>query len=123
MQPSRESDWEDPELWELDQEIVKNMLIQLQRRFVDERIAGYVDPRTGQKYHPVSRAEAEARWAKAAVVLSHTAQTFDRDIVSKLSTYRYKDARARTKHAEMDEPSLRRGESLVAQVCGKQLQS
>jgi hypothetical protein len=47
-----------------DIESIADIVRQIKDRFVDERVNGFVDPRTGQQQPPVSREEAEQRWHK-----------------------------------------------------------
>ena len=55
-------EYDDPNLWELDGQIVERIIEQIKRRFIEERVLGYTHPKTGEKFAPVSPEEAQRRW-------------------------------------------------------------
>lgn len=121
--PTRPSDWEDPDLWDVDEQCVQRALEQMRKRFIEERVQGFTHPANQQTYPPVSQQEAEERWERVAERMNEMVRSYDRRTADKLGTHTFNAQRARSKHAEMDEPSLRRGESMVSYICGKSIQS
>ena len=145
---------------DVDFDMIKAALQQLKDRFMDERVAGFVHPNTGQQIPPVSRQEAEQRWQKASQQFATMLLKFRNDASTsrKLgvgdkpggsaggrptrlarSTYTggadfespetdwadlekgWERGKNPAAAAMADEPSLRRGESLVARIVGKKL--
>jgi hypothetical protein len=121
--PTRQSDLTDPDLWEADRDAIARAMIAIKNRFIKERTEGFTHRLSGQTFAPVSREEAEARWEKAAPKFEEVAKQFDPEVAPRLGTHKFNAPRARSKHAEMDEPSLRRGESMVSYICGKRIQA
>lgn len=63
------------------------VLEQIKDRFINERVNGFQNPDTGDTYPPVSREEADARWAKAQVRFRDILSCADQDTVQKLGAY------------------------------------
>jgi hypothetical protein len=103
--------------WEIDKHFFDQALHSIRSRFVDERVSGFMTP-DGVKHPPVSREEAEARWAKAENVFKKALMNPSPKAAKSLKLGRKLSPYER---GMRDEPSLRRGESKSSSIVRKMI--
>jgi len=67
----------------------KRALEQTKERFIDERVNGFENPDTKEKFKPVPKAEADARWAAVEPRWQEILISADQDVVDHLGVFGY----------------------------------
>lgn len=67
----------------------KRALEQTKERFIDERVNGFENPDTKEKFKPVPKPEAEARWAAVEPRWQEILISADQDVVDHLGVFGY----------------------------------
>ena len=67
----------------------KRALEQTKERFIDERVSGFENPDTKEKFKPVPKQEAEARWAAVEPRWQEILISADQDVVDHLGVFGY----------------------------------
>lgn len=67
----------------------KRALEQTKERFIDERVTGFENPETKEKFKPVPKPEADARWAAVESRWQDILISADQDVVDHLGVFGY----------------------------------